>query len=209
MVGRVNLILKAKNISARQFAEEIGIQPSGMSHILSGRNKPSLDFVQKVIRRWPEINISWLMFGKGEMFVSDIPTVHSSSLQSDIHPIAKHEQVQPRQNGTQYDLFSNPEDDNRPSPLNTKETNTLDMDSASQPNQNSASDVTDVKDETETQNPSQTSSAYKSIPHENALQHSPAASDVVQAILGPKKILKFIVYYDDHTYCEYLPNENP
>ena len=70
MVDRINLLLKAKNKSSRQFAEEIGIQPSGMSHILSGRNNPSLDFVMKVVKRWPEININWLMFGKGEMYVS-------------------------------------------------------------------------------------------------------------------------------------------
>ena len=68
MVERINLLLKAKNITARQFAEEIGIQPSGMSHILSGRNNPSLDFIMKVVKRWPEININWLMFGKGEMY---------------------------------------------------------------------------------------------------------------------------------------------
>ena len=51
MIDRINLLLKNKNISARQFAEEIGIQPSGMSHILSGRNNPSLDFVMKVMAR--------------------------------------------------------------------------------------------------------------------------------------------------------------
>jgi len=69
MVDRINLILKAKNITARQFAEEIGIQPSGMSHILSGRNRPSLDFVMKVVTRYPEIDIKWLTLGEGEMFV--------------------------------------------------------------------------------------------------------------------------------------------
>ena len=57
MIDRINLILKAKNLTSRQFAEEIGIQPSGMSHILSGRNRPSLDFVMKVVTRYPEIDI--------------------------------------------------------------------------------------------------------------------------------------------------------
>jgi transcriptional regulator with XRE-family HTH domain len=52
MVDRINLLLQAKNITARQFAEEIGIQPSGISHILSGRNNPSLDFVMKVIKEF-------------------------------------------------------------------------------------------------------------------------------------------------------------
>ena len=68
MINRINLILRAKNITAKQFAEEIGIQPSGMSHILSGRNNPSLDFVSKVIRRYPEIDANWLLMGKGEMY---------------------------------------------------------------------------------------------------------------------------------------------
>lgn len=68
MINRINLILRAKNITAKQFAEEIGIQPSGMSHILSGRNNPSLEFVSKVIRRYPEIDANWLLLGKGEMY---------------------------------------------------------------------------------------------------------------------------------------------
>lgn len=72
MINRINLILRAKNITAKQFAEEIGIQPSGMSHIMSGRNNPSLDFVSKVIRRYPEIDANWLLLGKGEMYASEV-----------------------------------------------------------------------------------------------------------------------------------------
>jgi len=70
MINRINLILQAKNITAKQFAEEIGIQPSGMSHILSGRNNPSLEFVNKVIRRYPEIDANWLLLGKGQMYAA-------------------------------------------------------------------------------------------------------------------------------------------
>ena len=71
MINRINLILRAKNITARQFAEEIGIQPSGMSHIMGGRNNPSLDFVTKVIRRYPEIDANWLLLGRGEMYTTE------------------------------------------------------------------------------------------------------------------------------------------
>lgn len=70
MINRINLILRAKNITAKQFAEEIGIQPSGMSHIMGGRNNPSLEFVTKVIRRYPEIDANWLLLGKGQMYAS-------------------------------------------------------------------------------------------------------------------------------------------
>ena len=68
MIDRINLIMKAKNINASQFADEINIQRSGMSHILSGRNNPSLDFIKRVLSRYPEIDTDWLIFGKGEMY---------------------------------------------------------------------------------------------------------------------------------------------
>ncbi|MHC1707633.1 MAG: helix-turn-helix domain-containing protein [Bacteroidales bacterium] len=67
MIDRIALLLKAKNISASQFADEIGVQRSSISHVLSGRNKPSLEFVQKILKRYPEINPDWILFGKGPM----------------------------------------------------------------------------------------------------------------------------------------------
>lgn len=67
MVDRITLLLKARNISASQFADEIGVQRSSISHVLSGRNKPSLDFIQKILVKYPEINPDWLLFGKGAM----------------------------------------------------------------------------------------------------------------------------------------------
>ena len=71
MINRINLIMRAKNITAKQFAEEIGIQPSGMSHILGGRNNPSLEFAMKVLRRYPEIDANWLLLGRGAMYGGD------------------------------------------------------------------------------------------------------------------------------------------
>lgn len=71
MIDRINMLLKAKNISVSQFTQAIKIQRSGMSHILSGRNKPSLEFVLRVLKRYPEINPSWLLMGEGEMYISD------------------------------------------------------------------------------------------------------------------------------------------
>lgn len=91
MINRINLILRAKNITARQFAEEIGIQPSGMSHIMGGRNNPSLDFVTKVIRRYPEIDANWLIMGRGAMYAADNgaavpPTDNAVTEPSDVAP---------------------------------------------------------------------------------------------------------------------------
>lgn len=67
MIDRISLLIKAKNLSAAQFADEIGVQRSSISHLMSGRNKPSLDLIQKTLQRFPEVSSEWLLFGKGEM----------------------------------------------------------------------------------------------------------------------------------------------
>jgi len=67
MLERINLIIKTKNLSASQFADKVGVQRSSVSHVLSGRNKPSLEFIQKVLRKFPDIRSEWLLFGKGTM----------------------------------------------------------------------------------------------------------------------------------------------
>ena len=67
MKSRIQFIIETKNISPTRFADTIQVQRSGISHILSGRNKPSLDFVMKILSSYPEINPDWLLFGKGEM----------------------------------------------------------------------------------------------------------------------------------------------
>ena len=71
---RISELIEFLDITPTAFADEIGIQRSGLSHIMKGRNKPSLDVVQKIINRFPEINILWLVNGTGAMS-SSIPSV--------------------------------------------------------------------------------------------------------------------------------------
>lgn len=68
MKDRILAFLQNENKSYAQFAEEIGVQPSGISHILSGRNNPSLDFVTKMLHRYSSLSSDWLLFGKGPMY---------------------------------------------------------------------------------------------------------------------------------------------
>ncbi|SDR77400.1 helix-turn-helix domain-containing protein [Winogradskyella sediminis] len=63
---RLQKIIDYYSESASSFAEKIGVQRSSISHILSGRNKPSLDFVMKVLSTYPEVELYWLMNGKGD-----------------------------------------------------------------------------------------------------------------------------------------------
>ncbi|NER16720.1 helix-turn-helix transcriptional regulator [Spongiivirga citrea] len=70
---RIKKIQEYYQLSASALADALGIQRSTISHILSGRNKPSLDFVLKVVDTYPEVELYWLLNGKGN-FPSDSTT---------------------------------------------------------------------------------------------------------------------------------------
>lgn len=62
--NRLQMIMRMNNLNASQFADKIGVQRSSISHIISGRNKPSLDFIQKTLEHFPRVNADWLVTGK-------------------------------------------------------------------------------------------------------------------------------------------------
>ncbi|MCK0131350.1 helix-turn-helix domain-containing protein [Flavobacteriaceae bacterium F08102] len=62
---RLSLILTHYGLTASAFAEKLQVQPSSISHLLSGRNKPSLDLVLKMLEEFKEIDLQWLINGKG------------------------------------------------------------------------------------------------------------------------------------------------
>jgi len=210
MVDRINLLLKAKNITARQFAEEIGIQPSGISHILSGRNNPSLDFVLKVMKRWPEINISWLMFGKGEMYVSP-----SEILQTTVQPQAINQETAESQ-PVEYDLFSQPSltAEEQASQNNN---NSVLKEKMQQPGKQdiSSNDMNKPLPHIPTDNPAEKQSVVtQKVVKNNELPKAdeistkdPDKVDVpVQVnVMTKKRIQKIVVLYDDHSFAEYFP----
>jgi transcriptional regulator with XRE-family HTH domain len=68
MKERLLLFLNSENISATTLADEIGVQRSSISHIISGRNNPSYDFIYKIISRYDHLNAEWLITGKGDMY---------------------------------------------------------------------------------------------------------------------------------------------
>ncbi len=67
LVQRVKNIISTKNMTASRFADHIGVPRSTISHILSGRNNPSLELVQKILDHFPEVRTEWLIRGKGPM----------------------------------------------------------------------------------------------------------------------------------------------
>jgi len=65
---RLLQIFEYYSLSSTQFADKIGVQRSTLSHLLSNRNKPSLDFLLKIIEHFPELNLYWLADGSKQMF---------------------------------------------------------------------------------------------------------------------------------------------
>jgi len=100
---RIELLISTKGMTNAVFAEKIGVQPSNISHVLSGRNKPSLDLVNKVLRNFKEVRTEWLVNGSGSMtkdynlFDAEedeiLATNNSSNLSRKTEPEAEAEQI--------------------------------------------------------------------------------------------------------------------
>lgn len=80
---RIKLIMERENISSGIFAESIGVQQSTLSHLLNGRNKPSLDVIMKIHQKYNYINLEWLLYGTGYMAVNTKKSVTTSKSEND------------------------------------------------------------------------------------------------------------------------------
>ena len=70
MKERLSKIIASEGLTPSLLADKMGVQRSGISHILSGRNYPSFDFLQKLLENFPRLNAEWLILGQGSMYKS-------------------------------------------------------------------------------------------------------------------------------------------
>lgn len=90
MVDRIRQLLTTRQLSSTQFADTIGIGRPVASHILSGRNKPSLEVVQKIISAFPELSLPWLLNGNGPMLASAVTTAMlNATKESQTKPVVR------------------------------------------------------------------------------------------------------------------------
>ena len=100
---RIKVIIKVNQLTATSFADEIGVQRSSISHILNGRNKPSLDFIQKVLKKFPRVNPLWLITGEENKESVDTRESHVASASTSFSdPKKKPSTIKPRK-GKQVD----------------------------------------------------------------------------------------------------------
>jgi DNA-binding XRE family transcriptional regulator len=113
MKDRIAHIIRAKNMTAAEFALRLGIQPSNISHLLSGRNNPSLDFVKKLKETFPEYSLEWIIFGRGPITVSEPFPDFSPTAPSVSAPVMEN----PVETMTSGTLFDQPDEAEVPAEL--------------------------------------------------------------------------------------------
>jgi transcriptional regulator with XRE-family HTH domain len=98
MKDRILKFLTKEGISPAHFADEIGVQRSSVSHILSGRNNPSYDFIYKILERYKNLNSEWLLMGIGEIY---------KKVEKNIIIVPENKPKEPKESPpVQHDLFS-------------------------------------------------------------------------------------------------------
>lgn len=75
IVTRIRTVMTHYGLTVSTLADTIGVQRSSISHLLSGRNKPSLDFVMKLVQTYTEVSLYWLLYGEGHFpTTEELPT---------------------------------------------------------------------------------------------------------------------------------------
>ncbi len=113
--SRLEMLLKMEELSPNQFAEELGIQRSGLTHLLKGRNNPSYDFISKLINLFPNFNIEWLISGKGKPYKDSTALPAPTPEVDDLPPAFSPEEQE-------FSLFSAPEQTSAPAARQAQDT---------------------------------------------------------------------------------------
>ncbi|MGD1318230.1 helix-turn-helix domain-containing protein [Chryseobacterium sp. 2R14A] len=83
---RISKVIEYSGFTPSEFADEVDVQRSSISHVTSGRNKPSLEFIIKIKSRFPEILWDWLVNGDGEMLKSELPNIEEQTSEEKLKP---------------------------------------------------------------------------------------------------------------------------
>jgi transcriptional regulator with XRE-family HTH domain len=90
---RLRLIMDSHKLNAGSFADKIGVQRSNVSHVLSGRNKPGFDFIEKLLLAFPRVSAEWLFTGKQTKKETDNPELIEKPVSSSVKSISDEKAV--------------------------------------------------------------------------------------------------------------------
>lgn len=84
MKERLQHIIKAESLTNLQFAQIVEISPASVTHLLAGRNNPSIEIVAKIARRFPHYNLRWLILGEGSIYTSSSQTTPTPQVKEEL-----------------------------------------------------------------------------------------------------------------------------
>ena len=186
---RIYEVIQFLGLTPTAFADEIGIQRSGLSHILKGRNRPSLDVVQKIVARYPDINLAWLVNGTGNLSLST-PSVINLRQKTAEEPKKTLEENEVKSlKNTLFD-FQQAEETSEKTPKTSPD--------LPSPRATFSHEDFQVKDAPSSGN----ATSIASFPEDPKPAGSRFSFDSPEG-LGSKKIDKIVVFYNDHTFEEF------
>ena len=225
MNNRLQQFLDLENLTPAKLADMIGVQRSGLSHILSGRNNPSYDFITRLLSKFPHINSDWLLMGKGKPYRdfnsgnlpgSPLPSPHfngNSNPQNNLHNnFQSNQQNGIPYNGISYNSLLNNNVQNNGIPSNSIQGNSIPYNNV----QLEDSPILDDSDElnldatldTNSQSPTHhvdledfNPNFNTSQPSENCVKGQSKATDVKK-----RKIKRVIIFYNDGSFEELFPH---
>lgn len=200
MKDRIKKIQEYSGLSLGVFASRTGIKSASLSHILNGRNNPSLDVVMKIHETFPEISWEWMLYGKGVMLNGgNTDKVENKQVEPSYIP------SNPQSNRTIFDNDS----------FNQEEATTDVVDSDDDPEETENTNV-------EVEEKEKTVVATESKPVETIVTPQKTESEIIDSFLKSdlykniqetqckakeKSVKKIIVLYDDETFAEYSLNK--
>ncbi|TAH27334.1 MAG: XRE family transcriptional regulator [Cytophagales bacterium] len=192
ITNRIEQLLTSWELSPSSFADGIGIPRAVISHILSRRNKPSLEVIQKILIKFPQLNALWLLNGKGDMIQLNLFEESEDTIQYGASLISKHKKNLSNDNiELETENVSTLNINNQPS-----EKITIDANSTALLNHNESTKTTIMESEINDNNNFNTENNHlsKSV---DSLQEEKKKED--------KKIEKIIIFYSDKSFSIHLP----
>ncbi|MDR2680612.1 MAG: helix-turn-helix domain-containing protein [Tannerella sp.] len=214
MKDRIIQIMKEEKMNASRFSEAIGIQRAAISHLLAGRNNPSLDMIMKILNKFTTISPDWLLFGEGQ--IRRIQGNSASSANTFTNTFAKTPSGASADTSAEarHDLFSPPLQPDSPQ-ANTRPTPELGIRDVREPGSNlSTAEVKPVENppnngyiHTETQFigiNEEESDVYirKQEPKEIVRE------TIVYKERPEKRIDKLMILYSDETFESFIPEKH-
>jgi transcriptional regulator with XRE-family HTH domain len=186
MKQRLQTLLATEKLASSKFADLLGVNRSSISHLLSGRNNPSLEFLQKILVKFPHINPDWLLLGQGEMYRNQPQNNVKKPVEGQLfgEDIPTENQEKPLVSNTQESAMET--SPNLPLNNKTQETKVSHI----------QKDEEKVLKEPEDR-PVYTQNTTPELNAAQAKEASPSSS---------KKIEKIVFFYTDHSFDTYYPN---